>query len=111
MPEFHNALRAWSTDAFSRQLKLEIEALCTGALPLAQATTQGGKIDDSNITATVLSFTAQENIIQAKAGIFFTEIIGGCNCDDDPVSETVYCEMLFNINMVTAETTMIVIPS
>ena len=44
-----------------------------------------------------------ERYIQAKVGVFFNEIIGGCSCGDDPLSENAYCELQVSIDKVTAE--------
>ncbi len=104
MPKFINALKNWNTEQFSQTLKHEIEALEPGSLPLYKGLTQGGQVDDDNITATVMSTIDDENVIQAKVGVFFTEIVGGCSCGDDPMSQNVYCEMQFRIDKTTADT-------
>ena len=78
MPELVNSLRDWNTDAFSRTLKHELEHLPSGSLPLERGVSQGGMVDDSNLAATVLSFNENKTAIQAKAGIFFTEIMINC---------------------------------
>lgn len=103
MLKFSNAIQAWNTDAFSKSLKQDIEALEKGVLPLEKGTTQGGLVDDSNITATIMSFSENENSILVKAGVFFTEVIGGCSCGDDPITENAYCEIKLNIDKTTAE--------
>jgi len=102
MPKFTNALRNWGTDSFERTLKNEIENLKTETLPLGHGISQGGHIDDSKITATILSTTDNSSVIKTKAGIFFTEIVGGCNCNDDPVEVNAYCEIRINIDKTTA---------
>lgn len=103
MPKFTTALNNWNTDLFNPSLKNEIQNLKPGTLPLEKATNQGGMIDDSNITASIINSTDNNNYIQAKVGIFFNEVVGGCNCDDDPVSENTYCEIILSINKETAE--------
>lgn len=102
MLKFPNALRSWTFDSFERTLKSEIENLKTGTLPLENGISQGGRIDDSNITATILSTSDNPSMIKTKAGIFFTEIVGGCNCNDDPVEINAYCEIIINIDKSTA---------
>lgn len=102
MPKFPDALRHWPSDSFKQILKSEIENLKTGALPLENGISQGGLIDDSNITATILSTSDNPSVIKTKAGIFFTEIVGGCNCHDDPIEINTYCEIIININKTTA---------
>lgn len=104
MPNFANSLRDWNTDVFSQTLKHELEQLPAGTLPLDKGVAHGGMVDDSNITATVLSFNENKTAIQAKAGIFFTEIIINCGCGDDPMPTNAYCEIQISIDKTTTET-------
>lgn len=104
MPELVNSLRDWNTDAFSRTLKQELEHLPSGSLPLERGVSQGGMVDDSNLAATVLSFNENKTAIQAKAGIFFTEIMINCGCGNDPMPTNAYCEIQISIDKATAET-------
>lgn len=109
MPKFTAPLNNWNTDLFNQSLKNELQNLKPGALPLHLGTTQGGMVDDSNISASIINSSDDDNFIQAKVGVFFNEIIGGCNCDDDPASENTYCEIRVSIEKQTAETTFTVI--
>ncbi len=104
MLKFTNALRDWTTDSFKRTLKNEIENLKTGSLPLEHGVSQGGRIDDSNITATILNSTENLSRIETRVGIFFTEVVGGCNCNDDPIEINAYCEIRISIDKTTAST-------
>lgn len=103
MPKFTTSLTNWGSDSFSQTLKNEMENLEASVLPLDKGTTQGGLVDDSNISATIINFTEEEGYIQAKVGVFFNEIIGGCSCGDDPLSENAYCEIQVSIDKATAE--------
>ena len=96
-------LNDWQSGAFTATLKGEIENLPPGSLPLEQGTSRGGHVDDSDITATVLNITDKVHVVQASVGIFFTEIVGGCSCGDDPMSENAYCELRLTIDKHTAE--------
>lgn len=102
-PMFQKSLRAWQTDAFDRALKGEIEDMSSETLPLNAGTSQGGFVDDSRITATVLTVTDDENSIVADVGVFFTEIVAGCSCGDEPDSINAYCRMRIRIDKATAE--------
>ena len=102
MLKFPVAVSSWASDSFKQTLKSEIESLKTGSLPLQNGISQGGYVDDSNITATILSASDDHSVIRAKVGIFFTEIVGGCNCNDDPVEINAYCEIIINIDKATA---------
>lgn len=104
MPRLTRSRDHWQSERFASTLKNEIEKLPPGALPLHEATTQGGHVDDSNIAATILSVSDHGRLIHARVGIFFSEIVGGCNCGDDPVSANAYCELHLAIDKDTAET-------
>ena len=75
MLKLPNILSAWNMATFKQFLKSEIESLPAGSLPLEKGTTEGGYVDDSNISVTVLQTHDDEQYIQAKLGIFFTEIV------------------------------------
>jgi len=103
MTKLTNSLNSWGTEQFKQVLKQEIEALGNDVLPLNQATCQGGLADDSNISALINSITETDTQLLIKVGVFFNEIIAGCNCGDDPASENTYCELLVSINKSSAE--------
>lgn len=103
MIKFTDSLDAWHTDAFARTLKADIEMLTTDVLPLDKGVTQGGMVDDSQITATVLHVSDDSQSILARVGVFFTEIVGGCSCGDDPQPSNAYCELLVSIDKKSAQ--------
>ena len=82
---------------------MELEQLASGSLPLEKAVTQGGYVDDSHITATVLHADADAGAIHARAGIFFTEIVINCGCGDDPMETNAYCEMRIRVDKTTGQ--------
>ncbi len=97
------SLQRWQTDGFNQALKHELEHLAAGALPLERGTSRGGFVDDSDISVSVTSTTDDEHSIQAEVGVFFTEIITGCSCGDDPMRENAYCEIQVSIDKSTGE--------
>jgi hypothetical protein len=102
IPGLLDALRESRSGLFEKALKHELENLPAGTLPLEKGTSQGGFVDDSDISVTVIHIGQNDNSIQAKVGVFFTEIIVGCGCGDDPISENAYCEMLISIDKTTS---------
>lgn len=103
MPKLANSLRDWQSAAFSQTLKNEIRKLEPGALPLEKGVSQGGHVDDSDLTTTVLHVVDDECAIYARVGIFFTEIVGSCGCGAEPMPQNAYCEMRISIDKATAE--------
>ena len=96
-------MQAWQSDAFARALKDEIERLDAGTLPLSKETSRGGLVDDANITAMVLTSADDEQSIVADVGVFFTEIVAGCSCGDEPDAINAYCQLRIRIDKASAE--------
>lgn len=89
---------ACDNDDFARTLKQEIEALPQASLPLTQATTHGGFVNDENICCSVLTVHVDEHAIRCKLAIFFSETVVGCGCGDDPFEVNGQCEMMLKLD-------------
>lgn len=103
MIRLQKTLEAMHSDQISRVLKREIEMLGQGILPLHLGTQHGGMVDDGNITVTVNKVSSSEKELTASVGIFFNEIVGGCSCGDDPVTQNAYCELLVEVEVTTGK--------
>ncbi len=104
---FPESLQARPGDSFDDVLKTELEALDKSQLPLQQGLSQSSYVGSSPLFAMVLSASEHPEYILAKAGVFYTGIIAGCNCADDPtpVDEIhEYCEVRITIDKQTART-------
>ena len=102
-------LQAWNTSAFNTVFKKEIRSLTANYLPLQQGLSVSNYAITDNLSATVLKVEDNDKTLFVKAGLFYTGIIAGCNCADDPTpvdENNEYCEVLFSINKTTAETTV-----
>ena len=100
------SLQAWGTPNFEGVLKTELEQINADLLPLQQGLASTNHVTDSPHTATIMNVADEENIIRVKAGIFYSGMIIGCSCADDPTpisEQTEYCEVQFLINKKTAE--------
>ena len=103
------SLLAWDTDTFNVVFIKEVCALDLNDLPLQEALSHSSYANSDNLAATVLNKKSDDNKLFIKAGIFYTGIITGCNCADDPTpvdENNEYCEVLFSIDRKTAETTV-----
>lgn len=101
------SLHAWETPEFRDILKREIEQLDAGQLPLQQGLSSSSYVTDRPFQAMIISVSEEAGLIRAKAGIFYTGVIAGCSCADDPTpidEQTEYCVLQFDIDRVTAET-------
>ncbi|MEJ2106637.1 MAG: hypothetical protein P8X48_04805 [Acidiferrobacteraceae bacterium] len=107
MARFGVALAAWGTDRFTDALRDEIEKLGPEQLPLQQGLRATSQVSNKPIQATVLDIVEEPGLVRARAGIFYSGIIAGCSCADDPtpVPETPeYCEVLLKIDKRTGDT-------
>lgn len=103
------AVRAWGTPQFADTLKQELEHLEPGQLPLQQGLTAGSHALDDPFTVMVIGASGRAGRIHAKAGIFYSGIIAGCSCADDPTPiDTLaeYCEVEVVIELATGEATV-----
>jgi hypothetical protein len=101
------ALAAWDTPAFREVLQAEIEQLDAQQLPLQQGLSHSSYACDDNIKVVIISVSDDAGVICATAGIFYTGIIPGCSCADDPAPDdeyTEYCEVRLDIDRQTAVT-------
>lgn len=104
MPLLPNSLNDWSTDAYNRTIKNELQSLEQGILPLEKGLNEGGEVDDSDITVTVFESSDTEHQIQTKVTVFFSEMSGACSCaGDGPHAMHAHCTMLVKIDKSTAE--------
>ena len=107
MINLSKSILVWNTPAFEETLKQEITQLDVKQLPLQQALVNSNYTNGDNRKVIVMSVVDNADSIRVKTGIFYTGIVAGCNCADDPspVDEiNEYCEMEFDINKKTAET-------
>jgi hypothetical protein len=102
-------LDAWGTPDFENILKGEVEQVPADQLPLQQALSTSSHVADSQHKVIIIAVADQEAFIQVTAGIFYSGIIAGCSCADDPTpvdEQHEYCEVQFEINKKTAEATV-----
>ena len=103
------SLKAWGTPEFSEVLKQEIEQLDAGLLPLQQGLSVSSHVSERPFTAMILGVAEEASLIRVKAGIFYTGVIAGCSCADDPtpIGElNEYCVVLLEIARTSAAVTV-----
>ena len=107
MITLYKALNAWQSPDFENILKHEIEQLDANLLPLQQGLSQSNYAKTDKFSIMILNVSEIIDSIEVKAGVFYTGLITGCSCADDPTPDseyTEYCEVLFKIDKDTAET-------
>lgn len=110
MIRFAASLEAWGTPEFNDILRQEIEALEGVQLPLQEGLTSSSYALNDRISAMIIAVSDAGTTICAKVGIFYTGIMAGCSCADDPTPITrqhEYCVVQFTIDKTTADTTLL----
>ncbi|MEN8169222.1 MAG: hypothetical protein ABFS08_03280 [Pseudomonadota bacterium] len=113
MINLKQSLSAWGTATFKEVLKDELEQLKAEELPLQQGLSLSSYVSAEPFKVMVINVADDESMIRVKAGIFFTGIIAGCSCSDDPSPTDVqpeYCEVRFEINKQSAATAVVLLP-
>lgn len=103
------SLVAWKTAEFQNVLQGEIAQLDRDLLPLQQGLTISSGVADRPIQAMILGVSENTDLIRVKVGVFYTGIIGGCSCADDPsplAEQDEYCVLQFCMDKTSAETTV-----
>jgi hypothetical protein len=90
MPELDLAHCLTADGVDETALRLALQRLPPGTLPLHEACTQGGVVDDGDLGISLLHWATAGSQVRIRVGVFFSEIVGGCNCHDDPVATSRY---------------------
>jgi len=101
-----HALAAWGTPEFTEVLRQEIEQLGAEQLPLQQGLSRSSYVADQPFQVRIIAAREDAGSLRVKAGIFYTGVIAGCSCADDPtpVDEMIeYCVVSLDIDTTTAE--------
>ncbi|MCI0506517.1 MAG: hypothetical protein L0Z73_10460 [Gammaproteobacteria bacterium] len=109
MIQLPESINAWGTPEFNDVLKGEVEQLGVEPLPLQQGLSASNYALNNKITVMIINVSELSGLIRVKAGIFYSGIIAGCSCADDPTpvgENSEYCEVQIDINKETAEATV-----
>lgn len=91
-----NIKSAWNTPQFNEIFTQEISEICIADLPLQKALQYGNYVTDENVWYMILSTLEHENHFRLTIGVFFSSVICGCSCADDPTpidTHSEYCEL------------------
>ncbi len=99
-------LDAWNTPMFREVFKYEVEGLDPGLLPLQEGLARSSHVTATPFRAVPLAADREDGQLRIKTGIFYTGIIAGCSCADDPTpidEQTEYCVLEFAVDTGTGE--------
>lgn len=98
---------------FKRRLKGELEQLSHDQLPLQQGLQQSSVVSEEDpFSVVILRVNDGDESVEVKATLFYSGIIGGCNCADDPTPPNTLqesCELLFVIDRASGETRVVLL--
>lgn len=106
MIHLQRIVNAWGERDFARVAKQQLEQLAPEQLPLQQGLTQSSYVKDAPVTVSILRASDTAGELRIKAGVFYTGLVPGCQCADDPSpmdEYNEYCELLFVIDRQTGE--------
>jgi len=95
-----DAARSWGSEAFESVLKEELKNLGLSRLPLQQGLSSSSVALDDRLQVVLLSVGDDAEQILVRAGLFYTGIIAGCSCADDPSpveEQSEHCEIAIEI--------------
>jgi hypothetical protein len=95
------ALAAWGTPGFADVFRNEVEHLDARLLPLQQGLSGTSWVADAPFKVMLIAATDAGTRIRVKAGIFYSGLLGGCSCADDPTPlepQPEFCELWFEID-------------
>ena len=101
--------RALATPRFDEILQDELESLPVEQLPLQQCMRQCNYVLDLRPDILILGTDDIDNEMQIRIGVFFSGLIAGCSCADDPTPIeplAEYCELLLRMDKQTGYTTI-----
>lgn len=100
------SLRAWPGDDFARVLSAELAALGAAAMPLQAGLSASSVALDDGISVMLLGAEATDAHVVARVGVFFSGLVAGCSCADDPTpveAQPEYCELRVAIDRADAK--------
>lgn len=102
--ELHRSLRAYGSSDFAATLQRELAEAGLDALGLQQALRAGSIALEDDLGVMILRADASPGHLDLHLGLFFTSIVAGCACADDPTPvdrNTEYCEVDLRIDRTT----------
>lgn len=101
------SLQAWNTSNFDSIFKSEVSDLNKNLLPLQKSLLFSSYVSTDKVSPVIMSSSSNTTHLLIKTTIFYTGIIAGCSCADDPGPQDTQqesCDLLFHINLSDAQT-------
>ena len=114
MIRLQKTLQAWGATDFDAIFKQEMQEIDRHLLPLQAGLSQSSYVSDDEINVILIDATDANDKLSIKAGIFYSGIIAGSCCADDPTPvdlQTEYCEIIIELDKGSAEATINLVAS
>lgn len=101
-----DSVKAWGTENFKFIFLQEVTSLGNKYLPLQQGLTSSSVALDDSLKLIIISSNNNDTSVTFKLGAFYTGIISGCSCSDDPTPTDVvneYCEFKIKLDLTSGE--------
>ena len=95
-----DAVQAWGTRDFGNVLKEELENIGLKGLPLQEGLSSSSVALDDQLQVVLLGIEDDSDRIFVTASLFYTGIIAGCSCADDPSpveAQNEHCDIIVSI--------------
>ena len=105
MVRLQSALNAWGKPGFERVLKQELQGLDAETLLLQQGLQHSSHALTDGMSVLINGVEDRAGRILVRASVFYSGVIAGCSCADDPSPVdpvTEYLELLLEIDKQTA---------
>jgi hypothetical protein len=105
MIHLKNSLLAWGRDDFIHVLSAEIEALPCEALPLQEGLRHSSQVSAEPFDVIIIRVDESADQILAVASLFYSGVVTGCSCADDPTpidTLTENCMLEIHLNKLDA---------
>ncbi|HID45535.1 MAG TPA: hypothetical protein EYP34_07245 [Chromatiaceae bacterium] len=100
MTYLKDTIHAWGGPDFEAVLKEELQNLGLAGLPLQQGLSSSSVALDDKLQVVLLSIGDDDDRIMVTASLFYTGIVAGCSCADDPSAveeQNEHCEVSVEI--------------
>jgi len=107
MLQLQQSRQHWNSDQFAQVFKAELKQQNKDDLPLQQNLSYSSYVSDEPVSAMILKHSERDDYYIVEASIFYTGIIAGCSCADDPTPLDLHneaCELTFYIDRNNGQT-------
>lgn len=107
MLQLQQSMQNWHSDQFAQVFKAELKQQDKNDLPLQQNLSYSSYVSDEPVSAVILKRHESDDCYIVEASIFYSGIIAGCSCADDPTPldlQNEACDLTFYIDRHNGQT-------